>query len=296
VLLDAHPEISIPPESHFFERFSSSFESYGNLHNQKNIKAFVSDVLKDLRIKEWRLRISVDNLCHSVQSFSVSGVVSALFQAYAQREGKKYWGDKTPQHMFYLKEIKAAFPNAKFIHIVRDGRDIAESMKRTSIGPNSVYRVAKRWKAYVSTFALFKRENSSEQVLEVSYEGLIRRQRHELHRIFAFLNISPRVILEPIPNTLRRDQYIDTAPLHRSLGKSISDAKIGIFRTALSQRELEIFESIAGESLEDYGYSPVTAKNAQISRYEKMSRFQLIPFTVDKVYIDWTSPVCRSIQ
>lgn len=133
ILLDAHPNIVIPPESHIFVRFSEIFNHYGDLSQAYNRQLLVQDILNDEQIKLWNLDISASDFCRQLKDFSVKGIISCLFELYAQRDGKHQWGDKTPQHALYLQEIKATFPNAKFIHLIRDGRDVSESLKRLAI-------------------------------------------------------------------------------------------------------------------------------------------------------------------
>ena len=46
---------------------------------------------------------------------------------YAIKWGKSRWGDKTPDYVLYMKDLKKVWPNAQFIHVIRDGRDVALS-------------------------------------------------------------------------------------------------------------------------------------------------------------------------
>lgn len=115
ILVDAHPNIAIPPESHIFCRFSKLFDKYGNLHKKTNLQLLVKDILRDDRIRLFDLDISVSDFCSQLKSISLKSVISLVFELYAQKEAKKRWGDKTPQHALYLNEIKTLLPEAKFI-------------------------------------------------------------------------------------------------------------------------------------------------------------------------------------
>ncbi|NEQ76177.1 MAG: sulfotransferase [Okeania sp. SIO2C9] len=67
ILIDAHPNIIIPSESHIFERFSDIFDYYGVLQKDSNLYLFVKHILQDLCIKEWGLGISVIDFCKQLK-------------------------------------------------------------------------------------------------------------------------------------------------------------------------------------------------------------------------------------
>lgn len=76
-------------------------------------------------------------------------------------------GGQNAATCFFLTEIKRCFPDAKFVHLIRDGRDVAESLKRVLIGPKSIYRIAKRWVGYIKAFEDFKKEVNDKDYIEI---------------------------------------------------------------------------------------------------------------------------------
>ncbi|MBE9126145.1 MULTISPECIES: sulfotransferase family protein [unclassified Coleofasciculus] len=273
MLMNLHPNIAIPPESHIFERFSGVFANYGDLHKSSNLQLFVKDILHDKRIKEWGLEISVAEFCTQIKIVSIKGVVSLLFELYAQKNGKKRWGDKTPQHAMYLKEINKIFPEAKFIHLIRDGRDVAESLKRVPIGPKSIYKIAHRWRKYILAFEEFKQSTDTRNWIEVHYEDLVQNLNSELFKIFDFLEEDRITVTRNIPEIEIKKQYIKSAALHNSLNKTISEKKIGVFKTKLKRREIEIFEYVAGDALINCEYEMATSRIFPIKIYERIVFF-----------------------
>ena len=299
VLMDAHPDISIPPESHIFARFSEIFDNYGDLRQDSNLRLFVKDILNDEQIKLWGLEISVSAFCSQLHERSVRGVISLLFELYAEREGKTKWGDKTPQHAIYLKEIKRLFPEAKIIHLIRDGRDVAESLSRILIGPKSIYGMAQRWRKYILSCQEFKNNINSDDFLEVHYENLVKNPEKELSKIFDFLGEDYSDVVQHIPETGRKQHYVNAATLHGSLNKSISGQKIGVFKSKFKPREIEIFESIAGETLTGYGYSLETSGKTQIKPNEMIVFFiedYLLRYLIKFVRPDMITLITRQIK
>ena len=80
----------------------------------------------------------------------ISGaVVDGVMSAWAARQGKRRWGEKTPKHDCCWPQISADFEGSPVIHVVRDGRDVALSMIEARFGPKSIYSCAKEWKEYL---------------------------------------------------------------------------------------------------------------------------------------------------
>lgn len=281
-LIDAHSEIAIPTESHLFTRFAGLFDRYGDLRHRANLELLVRDLLHDERIKRWELKVSVDDFCRELPAPTVRDVIAHLFSRYAQQQGKPRWGDKTPQHALCLPQIHALFPEAQFIHLVRDGRDVAESLSRVIIGKKSILASARRWRQAVLACEAFKRTVPPGQFLEVQYEALVARPEQEMARVFAFLGVRQEGVAPSrrLPETRLKETYVNTlGSHHRSLLNPITEAKVGVFKARFSQRELEIFESIAGDTLAQYGYPRVT-QGTDAVRWHEHLRFFILDYGV----------------
>ncbi len=284
VLLDTHSRIALPPESHVFERFSPFFESYGDLHHPDNLLFFASELLRDMAVRQWELAITPADLVENVRHYTVAGVISALFEMYVRKQKKKRWGDKTPQHVFYLDKIEDVFPEARFIFMVRDGRDVAESLRRVHIGPQSIFSIARRWKSYQNAITTFLKSSSSGRCLTVRYEDLVRDPRRTCRKILDFLGEPYLEQPQPGPGSMSgaglSGQYTGRKTLHDSLSSGVSQKKIGIFRRELSTREIQIFESVAGNELREYGY-PLVGPGHPVS----LTGGEKILFTIQDTFL-----------
>ena len=69
----------------------------------------------------------------AVHSGDAAAAVRAFFDAYAERQGKPRWGDKTPAYMLSVQRIGRTLPESRFIHLIRDGRDVALSQSARAI-------------------------------------------------------------------------------------------------------------------------------------------------------------------
>ena len=184
LMLDSHPRLAIPPETHFLREL---------LLRDKR-KAVSAEEMLDVVLGTARWRdygLSKDELkqsLHSCSPFSISSGVRAFFRLYSSRFGKTLWGDKTPEHGLIMTQINELFPGSKFIHIVRDGRDVFLSIRSTWFGKNiSVYRHAKWWSQYVGSVDKFGQ--TCENYLRLKYEDLVLDPVATLEQICTFSSL-----------------------------------------------------------------------------------------------------------
>lgn len=271
-LLDAHPSLAIPPESHVFDHFYELTGSYGDLRTPEALERFAADLLQDERIKRWGLAMGPQEFCRGIQApVSFRKILERLFTLYAEKEGKSRWGDKTPEHTLFLSAVLQTFPEARFIHLVRDGRDVAESLSRMFFGPITIDKKAELWRCYTQAFYEFKKSLPADRYLEIHYEALVRNPEGEVRKIIQFLGEVPLAAGAAVPETRLKQVYLSTDDgTHQSLSQPISDKKIGSFKQQLSARQIEIFEAIAGDMLKAYGYELVSSGQKGLSLSERM--------------------------
>jgi hypothetical protein len=256
VLIDAHPNLALPPESHIYDRFGPFWQMYGDLALSRNRAHLIGSLLDDSFIQEWRLDATVANIERRLQCADRVGIIDALFSAYAERHGALRWGDKTPEHIRHLREIRADFPGAKLIHLVRDGRDVAEAMRRMVFGPVTAIGLAHEWQRQVNHWREFCRDCGSANTLLVRYEDLVTAPRETVGKVLRFIGEPEVDTLADYASTSLSQVLGTQSTWHSSLRQGISTDKIGRYRRTFAAREIEVFESIAGETLSTYGYAP----------------------------------------
>ncbi|HZD53812.1 MAG TPA: sulfotransferase [Woeseiaceae bacterium] len=253
-LIDSHPDIAMPPESHVYVRFGRIADTYGDLRERGNRRRLITALLRDAFIRQWRLEVTPGDVESRLRRPSLAGVAETLFELYSERHGASRWGDKTPEHIRHLREVRRDFPGAKLIHLVRDGRDVAEAMRRMIFYPVTAYGVARVWRDELRHWRDFCDSEGTGGTLVIRYEDLVTSPKDVITGVFRFLE-APWVDTVSTYAQSSLSRNLDAqGPWHSSLRKSISPAKVGAYRRAFTPREIEILESIQGEQLEAYGY------------------------------------------
>jgi len=266
LMLDAHSELAMPPET-----------------------GFLPDLIKAARPDD----ATVDDLVHAVTSHRKWGdfpldeadlrgrweavdpikprpVVRGFYELYAEAQGKPRWGDKTPGYTMYMRRISRVLPEARFIHVIRDGRAVAHSrMKTLSLRPVEMEKVAARWRRRLRKA---QRQGSRlDHYLEIRYEDLVRDPEGTLRTVCEFVDLpwedgmlSYHQRSEERLAELDRDipAWGDKLPrsaesrmaLHQQTTKPPDPARIDRWRSEMSDDDLATFEREAGELLAELGY------------------------------------------
>lgn len=249
--LGAHPEICSVPESQF------KIEALSGLSLDSEVGRYWDAIEKSIRTRRFR---SWSKCLERVDPAAASGagsfadVVDLVVRAYAAGSGKpqaSVWADDTPSNKNFLATLFRLFPNAKAIHIVRDGRAVANSVQQRDWGPNTAFFAGLWWLAHISLALAAEQKFPPERIRRVHYEALALRPRETLTELCEWLGIG------------FSDQMLDASfykPDSRSakfnpLTKQAPRAdRVEAWRESLSPREIEIFESVTKEMLEYLGY------------------------------------------
>ncbi len=266
-MVGSHPAIAIPFESHLYNTFYPWLNFYGDLHQEENRKRLVRDILSTKDLLDWTPRPNEIKTLEAIKKYDFHGVVDALMNEWTQLSGKQRWGEKTPWHIYYWREILEGFPDMKVIHIVRDGRDASLSWKKARFGPKHIYPLALRWKDYLEHVTELKKKIEPEQFFELRYEDLLG---------------DPEIITKNICEFLGEKFSTDMLDFYRehipyptdkenlsNLTKPLIKGNKNKWRKTMKQRDIRIFEAVAGDMLKKYNYDCVVDAPS-ISKLEKV--------------------------
>lgn len=254
-MLSSHPRLYVPPESEFIPAL------FGRAPCRPIRRSRASRLLRrifSLRFADdWRGDPpSIDDLVPGDGSVAPADLLHEVYSAYAQRHGAVRWGDKTPTYTSHIQLLHHMFPEAQFVHLVRDGRDVALSVLDTwghRLHVDLIF-AAHTWVRRLNDAERARQSLPEGLFLELRYEDLVADPEGQLRRVCGFLGESfHRDMLEP--DRAARDA-VPRGSFHDRLRRPVTADRVGRWRTELSARDLRLYESVAGDALVRKGYAP----------------------------------------
>ncbi len=266
-MLGAHPRCVAIPEAQFLP------ECLGALDRGEIApcpRAVYDWIRRHRRFRRWEIEPDPEGLPAAEDNQPLARAMRWLVGRWAEAQGKpdaELWIDHTPTHLRWGETLHRLFPAARFVHLVRDGRGVAASVMALPWGPCDPATAA-RWWARALADGLALESHLGDRVLRIRFEDLVGATEANLGRIAAHAGIADD------PAMLTADGFRPprgTRAQHRRVGHPPDPSRAEAWRSLLSAREVEIFESVAGDLLRHLGYEPVFGARARPpSRVERL--------------------------
>ena len=250
VMLDRHSELAVPDESYFVPQLADRHLRHVDPDE------FVDDLRRIDTLAEWDVPLERVR-ARLTERMPIGTAIATVYAVYAEERGKRRWGDKTPMYMQNLRLLERLFPDAFFVHLIRDGRDAAMSflsmpqglMTETWMQPRDVATFASQWRAEVKAAQRLGRRVGAQRYLEVRYEDLVGDVESVLRRISTFARLPyERAMADYAGNV-----DVSTKPHQQSL-KRPPTAGLRDWRLQMSPEDVGAFDRVAGDLLYELGY------------------------------------------
>ncbi|MEA2581534.1 MAG: hypothetical protein QOE83_2426 [Actinomycetota bacterium] len=252
-MLERHPDLAIPPESYF----PVSLAPHHAPSTPLALAALLDELEGNPRYRGWELDpAAVRTKLTGARDYS--DAMRRLYATYADSRGKRRYADKTPAFLLRMGLIDRLFPESVFIHLVRDGRDVAASLLEMPFGPSRLGQAAVVWHRWNSRGSISGAQLGPDRYMVLRYEDLVAQPRAALERVCGFIDLDLR------DDMLDHRGYDTHLPMresvhHASLDRPLTP-NIRNWRTTLGARDAALFDAIAGESLDRFGYERATAE------------------------------------
>src|SRR3972149_7654342 len=269
LMLTCHRNIVIPPECGFAVWWYKKYKDWDSDSIKARLNDFLDDLFQSKKIELWNLnREQLKEFILSKHINNYSELVSSIYEYFAKNQKKTFhrWGDKNNFHLNYIDTIYSLFPGAQFIHIIRDGRDVACSYKDMSklnaeskYAPNlpvDLITIAKEW---VDNIQLIRSSFASlgwSNVKEIRYEDLVMESDVILEDVCSFLNeeYDPSMLAFHSINKIKQLEPTELLAWKNKTLMEVTSSQMSRYKAELTANEIELFNAFAGDLLAIYGY------------------------------------------
>ncbi len=261
-ILNRHPDISIPLESLFIIDYLKASASY-------DISTLIPMLVREPEILEWGIHPQAEDF---KECRTISEVIDELHQIYLRAKGKKRWGQKTPRFVRETALLLNHFPDAKFIHVVRDPRAVVNSLIHSDVHHSNAYHASLRWRMDIKK-GLELEDKHPQNVIRVHYEEMVRNTEHTLRQLLEFLGhtYDPAILQKDESSVAEYSPFYQN--IHANLDRATTDQYIDKWKDMLSSVDIEVVEALTHAYMQRLGYKQVTEDPVLPRGYKMWARF-----------------------
>lgn len=263
LMLHSHPRIAVPPETRFLVPAYYRRRVFGDLRAASARKALAQWIATDKTTKFRELKIDKDAFIRESEEGpgSLGSVIGTAFRMYAERFGKARWGDKRPSYVKQVELLTRLFPDAQFVHLIRDGRDCVASLKEMPWYTLDSFHAVSTWAEAIDAGRKLRRTMPQDSYYELRYEDLTDDPHTEMKKLCQFLEEDfDQAMVSP------REAAQVAVPVHKvwhsNTHGEVTRARVGSWATRLEDWEVALAETALGERLEANGYELSGAPSA----------------------------------
>jgi hypothetical protein len=244
-IVDAHPQIAITRETHWITKQLDGNRPAG------------PELLARLATEERFTRMDVDQtqlerLLARPEPVSYAEFVTAVFDLYGKAQGKRLVGDKVPGYVLEIPTLHDLFPHARFVHLIRDGRDVCSSVLEwgRKQPPDPVGKIARGWEEWVRAGRAAGSRLGPGLYHELRYEALVTEPEDVCRALCDFLDVdySERML------AFHEGREKEGADLSAKRAWRPITPGLRSWRTEMAATDLEEFEAVAGDLIGELGY------------------------------------------
>ncbi len=282
VMLSAHPRIAIPPETRFLMPAYERRHEFGDLQLSTNRERLARWIIDQPGSRFDQLQLDPEDVVRQIVEGppTLGSALGTVFQAYAAKFGKQRWGDKRPRYWSFINELDQLFPDAQFIHLVRDPRACAASLQRPPLELDRSGAI----RTWIDAVALCRRAGrrlGPSRFHEIHYEAMVVDPEHEMRGLCAFLGedyaasmIEPEsVVSEAVPR-----RY----PHYELISAGVNTGSLELWRERLTPGEIATIQVVARDHLASSGRELVAAGRPPVrllapALWRRLRRSQWLP-------------------
>lgn len=270
LMLNSHSLINATPECGFLHWW---YEKYADWDKtcvlSGRLDEYISDLESSKRIEDWKMdyaklkeRIVQEN------PDTYADLVEIVYIFFGEQKGKKasVIVDKNNYYIHHLNDLREIWPDAKFILLVRDGRDVACSyLNIETLVTNSPYKpklstdistIAKEWSTNNENIMRFSKTLDEGEFMMIRFEDLVRESELYLSKVCDFLGLSfeSDMLTYYRKNAKEQDEPLSSMDWKKKTLEKPDETNIGKYKRELDQTSITEFNTIAKDMLQKFDY------------------------------------------
>lgn len=275
LMLHAHPRIALPPETRFVLPAYADRLRFGDLRDAGN-RAGLADWItgrEETRFHELGLDAATVAARIAQGPPTLGSALGITLRSYAERHGKVRWGDKRPAYALHVEEILRLFPDAQFVHLVRDGRDCVASLLGMPWWHRGFHEAVATWAQVMDVTRRRAERLGPDSWHELRFEDLVADPEPRLRALCAYLGE------EYAPAMTEPYRQADAAvperkTWHRRTRGALDTSRAGSWRQRLTPDQIRLCDAVLGDKLRSRGYplsGAVRPDPAELLRYREVA-------------------------
>lgn len=255
-MLNAHDNICIPHPPHIMKELAALEPRYGDLSRDANFRRLIDHAVRvvELHFAPWDIEIDRERIFKEAIDRNLYCIKRAIYEQYMHAHGKPRWGCKSTFMIHHTAVVRKYHRAPKFIHLVRDGRDVAVSARDSVFNHFHPHYVSLLWAEQQRLAIDISRRLPADQFMTVRYEDLTGDPEKEVRRICGFIGedyAGQMLTYASRPDSAR---LAGISKSWENLSKPILANNTRKYRTRLTPDQIFAIERNAYAELQHYGY------------------------------------------
>jgi hypothetical protein len=277
-MLGSHQKVVCVPEAQFIVEIPIETKLDVNKVKPKDI---LQKIIMHPRFRHWGIGIDLPFTVNEDKEITYPMIIKWVMNHYGCIVGKPnadIWVDHVPTNIRYVDFLLSMFPSAKFLHIIRDGRAVANSLLSVPFGPNTIDRAAQLWLESLAFGFAAEAFLGPSKIFRVKYEDLVMEPEFSLKQICEFLEIdfqSEMIHGRGFQAPKKARKY------HTLVGTEPNQDRIMLWKSNLKERQVEIFESLTAGMLVYLGYDLIFDYQTRgLTRFDRLRTLFKTPLMI----------------
>lgn len=266
-----------PHPPHLLKTFMPLLGQYGDLSDEQNFRQLIEDACRLVETNPvvWEnVSLNRNKIFNQSSNRNLIEIFKSIYEQMAMANGATFWCCKSMANVNFAEQMESNGLKPLYIRLVRDGRDVAASFKKVAVGEKHSYHLAKYWNNLQRKSEDLVNRVGVNRAITIRYEDLIQEPEQVMRQICTFLGLP---FSDQVFNYFQSEESKHTAAsgfMWSNVTQPILRNNTQKYKSVLTEWEIKIFESIAGQMLMKNGYT-VDVEDPLIFSPEEIKEFEI---------------------